>query len=440
MTDFRPSDLGNHPVAPIVNTSVQKLLKTLAAAACLAAALTLATAEAHSVSTMLTVSTSEYTLGDTAFHVPGFHPFDPVTGAPDPNRMADIELTGVVHYPSGRGPFPMVILAHGLFDTCADRQAGNTWEDAFRKMGTTTDPAEQERLQAILDEAIVKLNRWPCAPGIAPLPSYRGYDYLGRRLAEQGFVVVSISANGVNVGELGEPQDMARAALVNQHLRLWQQLSTGTGPLVAKFGDRFKGKVDLTRVGTMGHSRGGRGMMRQAADIHRAEWPAGVKIKAVVPLAPAGYFSPDGAPHPDYQVTDIPFAVVAGTCDLTASPMYFTNTKAVNRAPIHLWTVRGANHNFFNVQWSPSSGQVMAHDDARDRSHNTIPPGQCVNVRTEVLEPQLSESAQREFAVGYLSAFFRRHLRAETRFDPMLNGITHPLAHVATVDVETDLP
>src|SRR2546423_6409674 len=62
------------------------------------------------------VSAAVYTLGDTTFHVSGFH------ADLDSAKLADIELTGIVHYPRGLpgGRRPVVVLSHGLWDTCAD--------------------------------------------------------------------------------------------------------------------------------------------------------------------------------------------------------------------------------------------------------------------------------------------------------------------------------
>ncbi|NLU78551.1 hypothetical protein HCA58_09190 [Micromonospora sp. HNM0581] len=35
--------------------------------------------------------------------------------------------------------------------------------------------------------------QWPCPSGVQPYPSHRGYGHLGRALARDGFVVVSVS-------------------------------------------------------------------------------------------------------------------------------------------------------------------------------------------------------------------------------------------------------
>ena len=39
---------------------------------------------------------------------------------------------------------------------------------------------------------------WPCYEGYQPIPSHKGYRYVADILASQGYVTVSISANGIN--------------------------------------------------------------------------------------------------------------------------------------------------------------------------------------------------------------------------------------------------
>lgn len=379
------------------------------------------------------VAAVHYTLGDTAFQVPGFH-----SGDPDETDLADIELTGIVHYPRdlAGGPHPLVLMAHGLADTCADRNAPQRPRPT-PPTGTTGATAQTT--------AKDPLAQWPCAEGTPILPSYRGYDYLGENLASHGFVVVSISANGINVGESGVPQDMARAALMNKHLAMWQQLTgTGGGPLAGRFTDAtsgarravdFTGRVDLTRVGTLGHSRGGRGVMYQAAEKHRADWPAGVQVRAALPLAPAGIALPDDPDMvADYQLTSVPFLDWEGTCDYGAQGDFFPVTAGKNQATSRELRVHGANHNFLNVQWSPSSGQVSSYDDA---DFGPRPgPGKCTSRDDDSAVRQLTEPEERRVATGYVSAYFRRYLTGDSGMDPILNGEKQPYAQLTRVEAQ----
>ncbi len=356
------------------------------------------------------VAAVHYTLGDAAFQVPGFH------ADPEKPELADLELTGMVHYPKRlTGRHPLVVVLHGQWWTCVNGSA----------------PAL----------------RWPCAKGTAILPSYRGHDYLGRNLASRGFVVVSISANGVNAGELGDPADAARAALINKHLAMWKQLTdTGRGPLAGRLTDPgtgtprrvdFTGALDMTRVGTLGHSRGGRGVMWQAAAKHRAEWPAGVRIRAALPLAPAGMFDPENPEVvANYQLTDVPFLQWEGMCDNGAHGEYFDVTAKGNRATSRQLDVHGANHNFLNTQWSPSSGQAGAEDDA-DRGPRPR-PGLCTTVLgAPTAERQLTEDEERRVATGYASAFFRRYLTGDAAQDRILDGKELPYATITKIDLHS---
>ena len=399
------------------------------------------------------VATVDYALGDTAFTVPDYYPAGAAEGD---TRLAPIELTGTVRYPKDLrgGPRPLVLLLHGMWSTCVDRQAAADADAAYAKYLAAAgdedhppaDPAEADRLLAEYQKFSTLLGQWPCATGTPPMPSFRGYDYLSENLASHGFVVVSISANGINAGSMGDDADRARAALINKHLAMWQELSrTDGGPLAGKFTDptthatrnvRFAGKVDLTRVGLMGHSRGGRAVMWQAADKHRSEWPAGVQIKAVVPLAAAGVWDPDDPEVvANYLTTAVPILEWGGTCDYATGTGDYADLHAgKSRKAIRHLLVHGANHDFLNTQWSPSSGQLGANDDADAGGHPQ--PGQCVNRVDQQPERQLTEAQERLISTGYLSAFFQQQLQGRSQFNGVLDGRQLPYRSVTTVEVK----
>lgn len=378
----------------------------------------------------LAVATTDYTLGDSAFHVPGF-----TLG--DSDKPAPLELTGRVHYPRklSDGKHPMVVMAHGDWPSCADRVASRQKQAAQKLLygqNPPQDPDEIARLEGIVDRASGLLSQWPCASGTPALPSLRGYDYVARQLASHGFVVLSISLNGVNAGALGDVQDKARAAVANKHLEMWRDLvDSGRGPLAGRLPAAFRGHVDLQRVGLVGHSRGGRGVLQQSADINQKNLPAGVRIGAVLGLEPTRIPpAEEGAEViAGYVNTRIPSATILGTCGYGAKD-FFTTGKERSTAPRYLWAVHGANHNFFNTQWSPESGQVEATDDGYQSE-----PGKCGTESS--LDRKLTETQQRTVGMAYMSAFFRRHLAGDKRFDPMLTGRSAPLSAVTGVDVQT---
>lgn len=314
--------------------------------------------------------TATYNLGDRAFRVKGFN--------------GPIELTGVVHHPerpAGKR-FPLVVFLHGRHVTC-----GKSGDDV-----TAT---------------------WPCKNGYKPIQSYRGYDYVGRRLASHGYVVVSISANGINAADGSNRDDgmTARGQLIQKHLDLWKNWATKGG---APFGTRFRNAIDFTRVGTMGHSRGGEGVVRNY-QINAAQGsPYG--IRAVLPLAAT-----------DFQrrvPTGVAMATVLPYCDGDVSDLqgvhYYDDARyrlAGDPAPKHTVTVFGANHNYFNTAWSPGSRTPGAMDDWIGPRDSACHPSS----RT-----RLSEEAQRNVGRAYLMGFFRHYLGGERAFGPLWRGETAP--------------
>src|SRR6185503_16868108 len=143
----------------------------------------------------LAVTREEYNFGDTAFQPSDF---------PGP-----VELTASIHYPTNlsAGPFPVILFLHGRHETCFSGGGG-------------------------------KFLQWPCTNGRQPIPSYKGYDYVSQVLASHGYVIVSVSANGVNAVDNGvfDFGALARAELLQKHLDILKTFNTTGG---APFGTKF---------------------------------------------------------------------------------------------------------------------------------------------------------------------------------------------------------
>jgi hypothetical protein len=237
------------------------------------------------------------------------------------------------------------------------------------------------------------------------LPNYEGYDFAASRLASYGYVVVSVSANGVNVlgNRLDDTGMRQRGELLEEHLDLWQTWSTTGGE---PFDARFVGKVDLTRVGTMGHSRGGEGVVWQV--IVDRERPDPYGIDAVLPLAPVDFTRE--------TVNRVALAVVLPYCDGDVSDLQGVHMFDDARyrvlgdpEPKHTLTLFGANHNFFNTVWTPGRGYPGAFDDTFGRCDGKLTPGQ-----------------QRRVGAAYIVSYFRRYLGGETDLDPVWTGEAVP--------------
>jgi len=329
----------------------------------------------------LAVTREEYNLGDTAFQPSNF---------PGP-----VEVLASIHYPTNlsAGPFPVILFLHGRHATC------------FSSGG--------------------QFLQWPCTNGRLPIPSYQGYDYVSQVLASHGYVVVSISANGVNavdnaVFDLGA---LARAELMQKHLDMLNTFNTTGG---VPFGTKFVGKLDLTRVGTMGHSRGGEGVVRHYLLNNSLGAPYG--IKAVFPLAPVDFNR--------FVVNNAALDVLLPYCDGDVSDLqgvHFYDDARYNvpgdPAPKHYMLVMGANHNFYNTIWSPSSGIPGATNDWATFVQGGRSDSQCGEGKGN---QRLTEAQQRGTGLAYMSAFFRAYVGGESQFIPLLTGDAPPPASAQT--------
>lgn len=267
------------------------------------------------------------------------------------------EIQGSVYHPTNRAgrPYPLLILVHGAHQTCL-------------KGGQATTV-------------------WPCPRGQRPIRSYQGYGYLGRALAARGYVVVSIGVNGI----MAAGNEDATGKVVDRHLALWRQWTTRGG---APFGNRFAGLADASRAGLLGHSRGGEGVA-----LYARQRPA--TVRAALLLAPGNLARP--------AVPGVPLGVMLPTCDGDIGDLqgvhYYDDARyarAGDPAPKDVFTMRGANHNFFNTDWSPSSRLPGSVDDAATAlagTRSTCAPGSPT---------RLSEGRQRRLAITHIAGFFDR--------------------------------
>ena len=94
----------------------------------------------------------------------------------------------------------------------------------------------------------------------------------------------------------------ARGELLQHHLDLWNDWNTVGGD---PFGTMFVGKLDMDHIGTLGHSRGGEGVIFHALYNRSLGSPYG--IDAVLTLAPVDFNR--------QTLTGIPLLNVAPYCD-----------------------------------------------------------------------------------------------------------------------------
>lgn len=263
---------------------------------------------------------------------------------------------------------------------------------------------------------------WPCASGAKAVPSHRGYLRDQRLLASQGYVTVSISANGIN-GQDWSAEDggaQARSSLVRRHLARWADWSADPGTAPAAV--RQAPEADMSRVLLVGHSRGGEGVNRAAmdslypppADQDGYQGPVRWHIRGNVLIGPTVF-----GHNP---VADVPSMTILPGCDGDVSDLqgevYVDGTRRISRgAALHsaVYMV-GANHNFFNSEWTPGQAEAPADDDFW---HDQEQPDPVCSPGTRT---RLTADQQHKAGATYIAAAARLFVAGDDRVRPLLDG------------------
>ena len=330
-------------------------------------------------------------------------PFATVTGEYSlpavklPDYPVPVEMQAVVVAPrAASGRRPIALFVHGQHSIC---------------YGGDPDGSEEP---------------WPCPGGSRPVPSYRGYLVAQRLLASQGYVTVSISANGVNAQDWRSDDGnddlgaQARSSLIRLHLAHWADWS-GAGRAGAPAVVRSVARADLAQVLLIGHSRGGDGVNRAAIDslnpppsaLDGYHGPVRWTIRGTLQVAPTLFGKNPAA--------DVPSVVLLPGCDGDVYDLHGqatvdgTRTVSTGTALHSAVFVVGANHNYFNAEWTPGSAAAPAWDDWSDDTDPVCGAASATSVR-------LSPDQQQTVGATYAAAAARLFVQGDDRVRPLLDG------------------
>lgn len=275
-----------------------------------------------------------------------------------------LPVQGRVWMPRGAGPFPLVLIVHGN-----------------HQMEDFSDP---------------------------------GYDYLGTLLASQGFILASVDENFLN-SSLADFADVfhmrsgsetrVRGWLLLEHLAQWRGWNKDKRNLLF-------GKVDMNRIGLIGHSRGGEAVAVANAFNDLGHYPDDAtlpfnyhfKLGAIIAIAPVdGQYKPRHRPTP---MSDTNYLVIHGSMDgdvysFMGSSQYaratFSPGSKAFKATVYL---KDANHGQFNTSWG--------------RNDMGMPFGVFLDER-----PIMDPDAQRRVAQVYFSAFLQLTLNGKDGYRPL---------------------
>lgn len=421
-------------------THLPTKLAALLLAACMLAALVLASAAGGATYEELPdpLDTGSYAvktvdqlkLGTVSFHEPN----GKGTAPSSPNLNLTAQIRGVLYQPEGKsGKSPLIFIVHGNHGSC-DKGTGPACE-------------------------IFKRND-------------EGYAYLGDNLASWGYTVFSLDQD-----ELMSRQDSsfgkgmhARRLLIMAALDKLKEASEGPVAPSANSNveGQLAGKLDMTRIGLMGHSRGGDAV--SSFVLYNQTRPVGERypLRAVISLAPVDYER-----HAPYGV---PYMTIVGSCDGDVSNLQgarlYERSQYANNDPYPRYQVIqvGGNHDAYNTVWQADGDDASQADAAcgpdAAGAQGEIKEGVEKNVlgtltgkdphnirlsgeagphfeavtgetkpyvwgNTDKLNPLVNTRIsgnpalmgdQEKMGLATMSAFFRRYVGGEGAFEPYLTG------------------
>lgn len=254
----------------------------------------------------------------------------------DYGRETPYKLRGIMSVPEGEGKFPIVLITHGSHDN--------------EHTGVRFDT---------------------------------GFKYLTEKLAQNGYIAVSIDAQNAYVWSFGDNEDQVKIpAMMDKHIQKLKEVNEGKENI---YNIDLKDKIDFTKLALIGHSRGGETIF----EIAKQQQQKGQNISAMLSIEPTMLLL-----NTPYTDTDINTSIIVGEYDgdvftYDGIGIYDKLNTVKRENPTSLVFLEKANHNYFNDN--------LQRNDAR------ITQGQE--------NDQLSKEDQQLFLTNYAVDFLNASLK-----------------------------
>jgi Big-like domain-containing protein len=318
-----------------------------------------------------------------------------------------LQIRGSLYFPADRPtPAPVIVLVHGNHGSCDSGQSPNC--TAFKR-------------------------------------NDRGYAYLGENLASWGYAVASLDQDQLIAFQDGLARGMhQRRRLIAAALDALYAANQAPLPDSpnANVGAALIGRLDMARIGLMGHSRGGDAVTSFIDDNRTRPSPGRrYQLRGVISLAPTDYErrAPYGTPY----LTILPYCD-GDVSNLMGARMYERGQYIAPGDPFPRiqMSMHGANHNWFNSVWFVDGQDNDTNDAACDLGGPTsirLSGGTYTLATRGSGDPALMGDQERA-GLATMGAFFRRYVGGETEFEPYMTGeLTQQLPSSACPSSEAGL-
>jgi hypothetical protein len=329
-------------------------------------------------------------------------------------------LDGALFFPSGPGPFDVVVLIHGNHADCLTAVGGETTTGSSNCAST---------------------------PGNTPLLNYEGYDYLATNLASHGFIVLSLDADALTSWQTGQDNGtLLREQLISASLDMvyaWEDgaplyVQTNPGQVESSPPEystpyALAGHIDLENgVGIWGHSRGGEAVT-DFVEYNRTRPAPGRKYRldAVMAWAPVDYERASVYGTAINGTTPAPtaYAAVLPLCDGDVSDIHgardymnslYPQAEPGDPSPKMQFAFQGGDHDYTNTIWASSGSEDGMGYLSTNLSGTTRADAACGE--DEPGNVRLTPQDQQTLTIALTSAFMQRYVQGNLAFDPLMTG------------------